>query len=75
MEHSTTERKTASLLRPDVAPSNRGGLILIGPDGSRVHVPDSEVEVLIEEMESVRRRQLRAECNAICSPLRFPGVA
>ena len=69
------KQDNSNLFRPDVAPSNRGGLILIGPDGSRVHVPDSEVEALIEEMESVRRRQLRAECNAICSPLRFPGVA
>ena len=68
-------KNQTNLLRPDVAPSSRGGLILIGRDGSRVHVPDSEVEALIEEMESVRRRQLRAECNAICSPLRFPGVA
>ena len=65
----------SNLLRPDVAPSKNGGIVLIGRDGSRVHVPDSEVEALIEEMESVRRRQLRAECNAICSPLRFPGVA
>ena len=75
MKELASENKTGNLLRPDVAPSKNGGLLFIGRDGSRVHVPDSEVEAFIDDCLHVRGRQLRAECDAICAPLRFPGAA
>jgi hypothetical protein len=70
-----TEPAKGNLFRPDVAPSKGGGLLIIGRDGSRVQIPDCEVESFLDDCQHVRNRQLRAECAEICAPLRFPGVA
>lgn len=58
-----------SLLRPAIAPT-RGGLLIIGQDGSRVTVADSEVEQWIEDLKEVRRQQLIRDCRRIagCQP-------
>ena len=59
---------SSNLFRPDVGPSKQGGLVIIGRDGSRVHVPDSEVEAFVDELREVRRRQLVQECDRITRP-------
>ena len=67
-------KNQTSLLRPNIAQSKRGGLILIGRDGSRVYIPDSEVEATIAEMETVRAHQLRRECTDIANSVRYTGA-
>lgn len=59
-----------SLLRPAIAPS-KDGLLIIGYDGSRVSVADSEVEKWIEDLQEVRKKQLQRHCRQIagCSDL------
>jgi hypothetical protein len=59
-----------SLLRPAIAPT-KGGLLIIGHDGSRMTVADSEVEQWIEDLKEVRRQQLIRDCRRIagCSDL------
>jgi hypothetical protein len=57
--------KSPQLFRPSVAPSRNGGLLLISYDGSRMVVPDDEVEALIEDMRSVRYAQAKADCFRI----------
>ena len=53
-----------SLLRPAIVPT-RSGLLIIGHDGSRVTVADSEVEQWIEDLKEVRRQQLIRDCRRI----------
>lgn len=53
-----------SLLRPAIVPT-KSGLLIIGHDGSRLMVADSEVEQWIEDLKEVRRKQLIRHCREI----------
>jgi len=59
------DSQDSTLFRPSVAPSRKGGLLLIAYDGSRLVVPDDEVEALIEDMRAVRAKQAKDDCLRI----------
>ena len=61
----------SKLLGPSVVASQNGGLLLMGSNGQHIHIPDSEVEATIAEMETVRAHQLRRECTEIADSVRY----
>ena len=56
--------KPNNLFRPDIAPSQSGGIVLY-QNGQRIVIEDGEVELFVAELQRIRRRQLVDDCRRI----------
>ena len=55
---------TDNLFRPDIAPSQSGGIVLY-QNGRIITVADADVELFVAELQRIRRRQLVDDCRRI----------
>ena len=55
---------TDNLFRPDIAPSQSGGIVLY-QNSQRIVIEDGEVELFISELQQIRKRQLIDGCRRI----------
>ena len=56
--------KPNNLFRPDIAPSQSGGIVL-HQNGQRIVIEDGEVELFVAELQRIRQRQLVDDCRRI----------